>query len=78
MKTSISTRAASIPKNVFLAMDQAKAKARANGLEVIDLSIGSTDLAAPPEALQELSRAALDPSTMGYGLYQLRTCSFSF
>jgi aspartate/methionine/tyrosine aminotransferase len=70
MKTRISARAASIPKNVFLAMDQAKSTARANGLEVIDLSIGSSDLAAPPEALQELSRAALDPSTMGYGLYQ--------
>jgi aspartate/methionine/tyrosine aminotransferase len=70
MKTIVSARAASIPKNVFLAMDQAKAKARVNGLEVIDLSIGSSDLAAPPEALQELSRAALDPSTMGYGLYQ--------
>jgi aspartate/methionine/tyrosine aminotransferase len=70
MITRISARAASIPKNVFLAMDQAKSTARANGLEVIDLSIGSSDLAAPPEALQELSRAALDPSTMGYGLYQ--------
>jgi aspartate/methionine/tyrosine aminotransferase len=70
MKTVISARAASIPKNVFLAMDHAKATARASGLEVIDLSIGSSDLAAPPEALQELSRAALDPSTMGYGLYQ--------
>jgi aspartate/methionine/tyrosine aminotransferase len=70
MKTTISNRAANIPKNVFLAMDQAKASAQANGLEVIDLSIGSSDLAAPPEALEELSRAALDPSTMGYGLYQ--------
>jgi aspartate/methionine/tyrosine aminotransferase len=70
MKTVLSSRASSIPKNVFLAMDQAKTTARANGLEVIDLSIGSSDLAAPPEALQELSLAALDPSTMGYGLYQ--------
>ncbi len=70
MKSIISARAASIPKNVFLAMDLAKATARASGLEVIDLSIGSSDLAAPPEAVQELSRAALDPSTMGYGLFQ--------
>jgi aspartate/methionine/tyrosine aminotransferase len=70
MKPSISARAANIPKNVFLAMDLAKATARSNGLEVIDLSIGSSDLAAPPEALQELSQAALDPGTMGYGLYQ--------
>ncbi len=70
MKSVTSARAASIPKNVFLAMDQAKAKARDGGLEVIDLSIGSSDLAAPSEALLELSVAALDPSTMGYGLYQ--------
>jgi aspartate/methionine/tyrosine aminotransferase len=70
MKPIISTRAFNIPKNVFLAMDQAKTKARSTGLEIIDLSIGSSDLAAPPEALTELSRAALDPSTLGYGLYQ--------
>jgi aspartate/methionine/tyrosine aminotransferase len=70
MKAFISTRASNIPKNVFLAMDQAKTQARTGGLEVIDLSIGSSDLVAPPEAIQELSRAALDPSTLGYGLYQ--------
>ena len=70
MNKFISARALKIPKNVFLAMDQAKAQARASGLEVIDLSIGSSDLAAPPEALQELSKAALDQGTLGYGLYQ--------
>ena len=70
MNPFISIRASNIPKNVFLVMDQAKAEARADGLEVIDLSIGSSDLDAPPEALQELSRAVLDSSTLGYGLYQ--------
>jgi aspartate/methionine/tyrosine aminotransferase len=64
-----SRRAASLPRNVFLDMDVAKTKARAANLSVIDLSIGSSDLPAPPEALEELSRAALDPSTLGYGLY---------
>jgi aspartate/methionine/tyrosine aminotransferase len=70
MKSFVSTRAAKIPKNVFLIMDRAKTNARDQNLEVIDLSIGSSDLAAPSEALQELSRAALDPTTLGYGLYQ--------
>ncbi len=64
-----SQRAKSLPRNVFLDMDAAKSKARAANLDVIDLSIGSSDLPAPPEALEELSRAALDPSTLGYGLY---------
>ncbi len=34
MKTIFSARALNIPKNVFLAMDQAKFKARDAGLEV--------------------------------------------
>lgn len=33
MNKFISARALKIPKNVFLAMDQAKAQARASGLE---------------------------------------------
>ena len=64
-----SQRAASLPPNVFLKMDAAKAQARAASLDVIDLSIGSSDLPAPPEALEELSQAALDPGSLGYSLY---------
>jgi aspartate/methionine/tyrosine aminotransferase len=64
-----SQRAARLPQNMFLDMDAAKSKARAANLDVIDLSIGSSDLPAPAEALEELARAALDPSTLGYGLY---------
>jgi aspartate/methionine/tyrosine aminotransferase len=68
-KPFASQRASNLPRNVFLDMDLAKAKARAVNLSVIDLSIGSSDLSAPSESLEELSRAALDPSTLGYGLY---------
>jgi aspartate/methionine/tyrosine aminotransferase len=53
---------------VFLEMDRAKAEARARGLEVVDLSIGASDLPPPPEALQALREAIEDPSTYGYCL----------
>jgi hypothetical protein len=36
----------------FLVMDQAKAAARASGTTVVDLSVGSSDLLPPTEALQ--------------------------
>lgn len=53
---------------VFLEMDRAKAEARAQGLAVVDLSIGASDLPPPPEALQALRQAVDDPSTYGYCL----------
>ncbi len=53
---------------VFLEMDAAKAEARAQGLEVIDLSIGASDLPPPPEALEALRQALDDPATYGYCL----------
>ncbi len=53
---------------VFLEMDAAKAEARARGLEVIDLSIGASDLPPPPEALEALRQAIDDPATYGYCL----------
>lgn len=53
---------------VFLEMDRAKAEARAQGLAVVDLSIGASDLPPPPEALQALKQTIDDPSTYGYCL----------
>ncbi|MEM9512479.1 MAG: aminotransferase class I/II-fold pyridoxal phosphate-dependent enzyme, partial [Cyanobacteria bacterium P01_E01_bin.48] len=55
--------------NVFADMDRAKAEARAAGIEVIDLSLGSSDLPPPPEAIAVLHEAADDPSTYGYCLF---------
>lgn len=55
--------------NVFADMDRAKAEARSAGMEVIDLSLGSSDLAPPPEAIAILHEAADDPSTYGYCLF---------
>ena len=57
-----------MPESMFATMDVAKAKAKAKGLELIDLSIGSSDLAPPEAALTALREATLDPKTYGYCL----------
>lgn len=56
--------------NVFARMDQAKAQARAVGQDLIDLSLGSSDLPAPSHALEAIAQALPDPSTHGYLLHQ--------
>ncbi len=58
-----------MPDSVFYRMDRAKARARANGLEIIDLSIGSSDVAPPEGALEALRHATEDPDTYGYCLH---------
>ena len=63
-----SRRVGAMPESVFARMDAAKAAVRATGREVIDLSIGSSDLPPPPEALAALQAAADDPTTYGYCL----------
>jgi aspartate/methionine/tyrosine aminotransferase len=55
--------------NVFADMDQAKARARAAGQEIIDLSLGSSDLPTPPHVLDAIAQSLPDPSTHGYLLY---------
>jgi len=70
-----SKRAAAIPEPVFLLMDQAKAKRRAAGGDLIDLSLGSSDLTPPREAMEALAEAALDPKTYGYCL---KNCTLPF
>ena len=55
--------------NVFADMDQAKAKARASGLPVIDLSLGSLDLPAANHITDAIAQALTDTSTHGYLLF---------
>lgn len=55
--------------NVFADMDRAKARARALGREVIDLSLGSSDLPTPPHVLEAIAQSLPDPSTHGYLLF---------
>lgn len=67
-----SRRARAMPASVFATMDAAKAEAARQGVDVIDLSIGSSDLPPPPRAVEALRQAADDPA--GYG-YCLQACT---
>ncbi|HAX87903.1 MAG TPA: succinyldiaminopimelate aminotransferase [Cyanobacteria bacterium UBA11370] len=55
--------------NVFADMDQAKAKAKASGKEIIDLSLGSSDLPASEHIITAIEASLHDPSTHGYLLF---------
>lgn len=50
-------------------MDTAKSRARGRGLEIIDLSIGSSDLTPPERVLEALREATRDPLTYRYPLF---------
>lgn len=56
--------------NVFADMDQAKARARQAGREIIDLSLGSSDLPAQPHVIAAIAQSLPDPTTHGYLLFQ--------
>jgi aspartate/methionine/tyrosine aminotransferase len=55
--------------NVFADMDQAKARAKAAGRQLIDLSLGSSDLPAPDHVLTAIAESLPDSSTHGYLLF---------
>jgi len=55
--------------NVFADMDQAKARAKAAGRQLIDLSLGSSDLPAQEHVLAAIAQSLPDPSTHGYLLF---------
>lgn len=55
--------------NVFADMDQAKARAKTAGRELIDLSLGSSDLPAQDHVLAAIAQSLHDPSTHGYLLF---------
>ena len=56
--------------NVFADMDRAKAKAIAVGREIVDLSLGSSDLPTPTHILSAIADSLADPATHGYALFQ--------
>ena len=62
-------RLAPLQLNVFADMDQAKAKARVAGRQLIDLSLGSSDLPTPDPILRAIADSLPDPSTHGYLLF---------
>ncbi len=63
------TRLEPLQANVFADMDRAKTKAKAAGRDVIDLSLGSSDLPTQPHVLDAIAQSLHDPSTHGYLLF---------
>lgn len=55
--------------NVFADMDRAKSLARAAGKQVIDLSLGSSDLPTAAHITDTIARSLSDSSTHGYLLF---------
>lgn len=65
----LARRLRALQGNVFADMDGAKARARAAGKTVIDLSLGSSDLSAPRAAIAAIEASLQDPSSHGYLLH---------
>ncbi|MEI6429716.1 MAG: LL-diaminopimelate aminotransferase [Pseudanabaena sp. ELA607] len=58
-----------LQNNVFADMDRAKASARHDGKDIIDLSLGSSDLPTEPHILTAITEALQIPQTHGYLLF---------
>ena len=58
-----------LSSNVFADMDRAKGTAKAAGKEIIDLSLGSSDLPAAQHTLDAIANSLEDASTHGYLLH---------
>jgi aspartate/methionine/tyrosine aminotransferase len=64
-----SKRLEPLKSNVFADMDRAKGRARGLGQEIIDLSLGSSDLPTPAHVIASIQSALIDPTTHGYLLF---------
>ncbi len=71
-----SDRINALPPYLFAAIDEAKAEARAKGVDVIDLGVGDPDLPTHPHIVEAMCEAVRDPKTHRYpshnGLYEFR------
>ncbi|MGF1494113.1 MAG: LL-diaminopimelate aminotransferase [Microcoleaceae cyanobacterium] len=63
-------RLASLSFNLFADMDRAKAAAVGQGRDLIDLSLGSSDLPVAQPILERIQESLFDPQTHGYALFQ--------
>lgn len=62
-------RLQALQSNVFADMDRAKGQARAQGQDIIDLSLGSSDLPTANPILEAIAASLQDPTTHGYLLF---------
>lgn len=62
-------RLQTLAHNVFADMDQAKAQAKARELDIIDLSLGSSDLSTSAPILETIAQSLQDPETHRYLLF---------
>ncbi len=62
-------RLQALSQNVFADMDRAKTSARNLGQEIIDLSLGSSDLPVAEPTIKAIETALHDPTTHGYLLH---------
>jgi LL-diaminopimelate aminotransferase len=58
-----------LPPYLFAAIDEAKAKVRAKGVDVIDLGVGDPDQPTPAHIVESMCEAVRDPSTHQYPSY---------
>jgi len=65
----LSDRLKPLQTNVFADMDRAKAAARATGCDIIDLSLGSSDLPTAPHVLEAIAASLSDSHSHGYLLF---------
>ncbi len=65
-----SDRLKKLPPYLFVALDAAKRKARAEGKDIIDLGVGDPDLPTPTPIIEALAKAAKNPSNHRYALDQ--------
>ena len=62
-------RLQALSQNVFADMDRAKTSAKNSGQEIIDLSLGSSDLTVAKPIIKTIATALEDSSTYGYLLH---------
>jgi LL-diaminopimelate aminotransferase len=70
MEFEFSDRLKSLPPYLFLEIDKAKRKARAEGRDIIDFGIGDPDQPTPYYIIDALNKAANDPANHRYALDQ--------
>ncbi|MDD5465477.1 MAG: LL-diaminopimelate aminotransferase [Candidatus Omnitrophica bacterium] len=66
----LSKKVQALPPYLFLEIDKAKRKARAEGRDIIDLGVGDPDQPTPKFIIDALSKAAQDPANHRYALDQ--------